>query len=260
MDKCIIRYTNQYSKLKLFIYLNIIPFSFLLKKQWIKEQEILIFQFPDVKKEINHNKLEQYLLKKGIKKIYLELGEKNKFKNLSFIYGENLFFYLFLNIIHKVIKKEKLNSKNSILCFLTDNPRSVKEYILKCIKEYNSFKIITSSPLLFYPLQKELKEKYGIFIRIYNNDSFYKKQNHIYINLERKQMADTNAFSHKICIDIFNIYKKVYKSAELFYKHPLDKIIKKHKLEKNIPFTAFIIQNQEKYKNFDIKVTNIKKL
>lgn len=264
MHACFLKETNQFSKLKLFLFFCL-GIKKVMNTLWVNKKEIHIFYIPLLKNKKKYQKIITYLKKSGIKKVCADsikdevlLDEINK--NFQILQGEKVFSYFFEEIIDKFMKKNSLLYEESEISLISDEPLHVKKYLEKIVKKFKKVSIYTSQKEKFYNLAEELLKTYGTTLLLKDKQDQPKKYKRIYINLENKNIFSKNFFQNVSIIDVFKKYENGF--HEVLFKMPFEKesFLKEHKISKNLCFYAYLIEKSKINLQKEYKIVNIRKI
>ncbi|WP_249313429.1 hypothetical protein [Congzhengia minquanensis] len=165
--------------------------------------------------------------------------------------GSAIFYEMFQDFLTYFAEKKGYHLNECDLVLISNNPKEVKKYMLKCVRIVKAISVYTTNPGKFENLANEFREKYGIFIHIKGKNDKVKKYNKIYINCEADRIVDEGFFQSVNLIDIYKIYKGGFSEILLSYKTNEEEFLKENRVIKNLSFTEFY---------FKIQQTNIDKI
>ncbi|MBR4891125.1 MAG: hypothetical protein IKU15_07555 [Clostridia bacterium] len=245
MQGCFIKESEEFKKIDLFFY-KLFGFKKILKKMIVNDN-FKILKLPKLNKKY-YRKFLKFLNKEKVKEICLDNNVNKELKEFLIkefkeTEKESVFKEIFSDVIIFFAKKKGLNLNNSEIIFISSTPSLLKEYILKIYKNVKNISVITNKKEKFDKLIEDFQKDYGIFIKIKDKNEKVKKQNTIYINIEKEKFLCDESFLNVNLIDIFKNYKGAFNDIYFHYKTNSESILKKEKIVKNLSFTQFYIKN-----------------
>lgn len=235
------------------------------KKYFFHTDEIDIFCVPLIHKEKYYKKVCKYLKEKKVKKVYTPIDKNNPFalymkKEFTYMVPEQALSLFFEEVLAFFAQKKGIELKDCILSFICNDVILVEKFLSQIYKKVKGISIYTNQAEKFTSLHKKWREKCGMEIEIKGQDDKVKKYNHIYINLEKEKIFKETFFMNANCIDIYRLYKGTYNEILMHFKTASEAYIKEHKIIKNLTFTEYYMQKNDKFSKKHYKIVNIKKL
>ncbi len=270
MRSCYIKETEQALPMNLFLFTHF-KTEKLAKENIKREGHMTIVHIPKIKEKKPQFTRKYYskwchiLKMMGIKSFCagnIEDGLLKYYLRNSFqeIMGESVFEKNFEQIILFLTQKKGFSLHECELVFISDKPHVCKPYVEKIIKKVRKITVYTNNTGVFGELSEELRKEYGVFLSVKGKEHKPKYFRRIYVNLEDDYLFPKNFFQQVPVLDIYQKYQNSYNQIILEYKTEAEKVINAYKIDKNLPFTAYLEEITENPQQKDYKIINIRKL
>lgn len=263
MEQIYIKETNAKNKWDTFL-LHTCFAKNIFYKYIVEEKGMFFFLLPMIKGKKYGKKVCKFLTEQGVTTVYFSsLQEKQIEQDIkkAFHYqnGENTFLYFFPQILDFLFRKKNIKMQEASVYFISNDAKKTESYIKPIYKKVKKIGIYTNNPALFEELLWKTREEYGFMLEIKGGKDHIKKYNSVYINLSKDRIVKEDLFIGCTCFDMYKKYKGAYQNVNFFYKIQLEKVIKQQKIDKNLQFMEYHIENDKKFSKNQCKIVNIEK-
>ena len=279
MENCYIRTTDQGSKFQIFLFC-LFGMKGFLKKRIVKGKKIFFISIP-LPSSLKEKQRKKYF--KHLCKLFHNMHIKNicaynindlqllsYLKTEFYIFnGASVFYSCFDEILNHFSQKIEYSLKECEVALISNYPKEAKQYILKIIRDVKSVVIYTKQPDKFKNMVEEIKNQYGIYITLKNQEERLKKYKRIYVNLEPLPIFKETLFKSLYMIDIYKVYKGAFCDVIISYTTKEDNMINEYQIIKNLCFTEYLKKlhhfnekwenSTKNFKENDYKIVNIVK-
>lgn len=249
MQDCYMTTTEKGNKIEILLFC-FFGIKRLFKKRIIKGNKLMLTFIPlphslgEKLKKLYFKKLCNFFHKMHIRNIcaynikdaLLAYELRNEFNILK---GISVFYDHFYDILKRFSQKMGYPLQECELVLISNYPKEAQQYILKMIKDVKSIAIFTTKPDHFKNMVEEIKNQYGIYITLKNQDDKVKKCKKVYINLEPTPIFKESFFQSVHMIDLYQLYQGAFQDVIFSYNTVEEDVIKKNKIIKNLCFTEY---------------------